>query len=125
MPNTPNINFKKNGAYRVKTSGEGDATDTYDQISLWTHASDVTFDDNKTLASKLSYAAGVLQAGEAAVTIQGNNIYATGMIDVYVPDAYIRSLVPSEITHGDGFCTIAFPASAVQAVDVEVRVRCI
>lgn len=119
------ITKKKGGAYRVKTSGEGASEDTYDEVSLWTHASDVTFDDNKSLVDKMGYASGTLQAGQHALTITGNNIYADGMIDIYVPDQYMRTLVPEIVTHGNVWCTISFPSTVSLSEDVEIRVRCL
>ena len=117
------ITKKKGGAYRVKTSGEGAATDTYDEISLWTHASDVTFDDNQTLVQKLTgYASGTLNAGNHQVTIWGVPI--DSMVDIYVPDEYIRILIPESITRtGLNGLGITFPSSVSLSTSVEIRVR--
>ena len=122
------ITKKKGGAYRVKTSGEGAATDTYDEISLWTHASDVTFDDNQTLVQKMTgYASGTLNAGGYQVMVRGTSPIPTdSMIDIYVPDEYIRILVPETITRTqDGGVGITFPESVSPLIttNVEIRVR--
>lgn len=120
------ITRKKGGAYRVKTTDGGSSADTYDEISLWTHASDVTFDDNKTLVQKISgYDSGILPAGYHELTIWGNYIYEDGMIDIYVPDAYMKVLIPDVITRNGNSVGITFPASVSLTEDVEIRVRCI
>ena len=121
------ITKKKGGAYRVKTGTQGNV-DLYDEISLWTHASDVTFDDNQTLVQKLTgYATGTLQAGGYQVMVRSaSGIPADSMIDIYVPDEYIRILVPETITRTqDGGVGITFPESVRTLItnDVEIRVR--
>lgn len=119
------ITKKKGGAYRVKTGTQGNV-DLYDEISLWTHASDVTFDDNKTLVEKISgYASGSLQAGTNQVTIQDNIITPNGMLDIYVPDEYIRVLIPEAITRSNNSVTITFASSVSLQTNVPIRVRCI
>ena len=116
---------RKGGAYRVKTGTQGNV-DFYDEISLWTHASDVTFDDNKTLVEKMSgYASGTLTAGTHQVTIQDNIITTTGMLDIYVPDEYIKILVPDSISRSNNTVTITFDSSVSLQSNVEIRVRCI
>lgn len=116
---------RKGGAYRVKTGSQGNV-DFYDEISLWTHASDVTFDDNKTLVEKMSgYASGTLVAGTHQVTIQDNIITPNGMLDIYVPDEYIKVLIPESISRGNYSVTITFASSVSLQNDVEIRVRCI
>lgn len=120
------ITKKKGGAYRVKTSGEGTQDDTYDEVSLWTHASDVTFDDNQTLVQKISdmtsYASGTLTAGNHELTIW--NVPIDSMVDIYVPDAYMRTLIPESISRtGQNGLGIHFPSSVSLSEDVEIRVR--
>ena len=109
------ITRKKGGAYRVNT-GEG----TWDEVSHWTHASDVTFDDNKTLENKYQYASDTLEAGETTVVIWSSLITADGMLDIYVPVEFC-TVTPTAITQSNGMVTITFPA---QSANMEVRVRC-
>ena len=110
----------KGGAYRVKTSGEGASTDTYDEVSLWSHADDVTFDDNKTLSSKFAYASGTLTAGQTTLTITSPLITTDGMLDIYVPNAFCK-VTPNTISQSNGTVTLTFPE---QSSNMEVRVRC-
>ncbi len=114
------ITKKKGGAYRVNT-GEG----TWDEVSHWTHASDVTFDDNKTLVQKLEeYASGTLLAGGNQVMVR--TVPLDSMVDIYVPDEYIRILIPETITRTqDGGLGITFPESVKSLItsNVEIRVR--
>ena len=112
------ITRKKGGAYRVNT-GEG----TWDEVSHWTHASDVTFDDNKTLVQKLEeYASGTLVSHNHQLTIWG--VPVSSMIDIYVPDQYIRVLIPETITRTvDNGLGITFSSSVDLPNDVEIRVR--
>ena len=120
------ITKKKGGAYRIKTSGEGEATDTYDEVSLWTHASDVTFDDNETLVQKISdmtsYVSGTLIAGDHALTVWG--VPVDSMVDIYVPDAYMKTLIPESISRtGENGLGIHFPSTVSLSENVEIRVR--
>lgn len=120
------ITKKKGGAYRVKTSGEGASEDTYDEVSLWTHASDVTFDDNKTLVQKISdmtsYVSGTLIAGNHGLTVWG--VPVDSMVDIYVPDAYMKTLIPESISRtGENGLGITFPSSVSLSENVEIRVR--
>lgn len=114
------ITKKTGGAYRVKTGTSGN-TDLYDEISLWTDPTDVTFPDGKNLKNKVyDYASGTLVAGHTYVTITSNLITADGMLDIYVPDEFCK-VSPDSIHQANGYVVLTFPT---QAEDMEVRVRC-
>lgn len=119
MPN-PIITKVTGSAYRVKTGSSGN-NDLYDEVSLWTDSTDVTFPDGKNLKNKIyDYASGTLVAGQTSLTITSALITENGMLDIYVPNAFCK-VTPNTISQSNGTVTLTFPA---QSSNMEVRVRC-
>ena len=110
-------NIVKNQAYRVNTG-----VDSYDKISLWTHAEDVEMQDGVELADKFKFISGVLRAGSTTVTLRDDVITSDGHIEIYVPSEFIKVTPDEIIEQVDGSITIAFP---VQTADMPVQIRCI
>lgn len=117
-------NIKTGQAYRVLVSTDQfTGKNTYDRISTWTAASDVEFSYNENLETyrnSFRYASAILQAGHSTVTISGENITDSGMIDIYAPDEYC-DLAPTSIVRNGSSVTLTFP---IQREDVEIRVVC-
>ena len=119
-------NIKTGQAYRVLVDTDPvTGKNTYDRISTWTAASDIEFSNNTILeafVNSFRYAEGVLQAGRNSVTISGENITESGMLEIYVDDDYCdHDLAPTRIERSGNSVTLTFP---VQGEDIPIRVVC-
>lgn len=116
-------------AYRVLVEQDSiSEINTYDRLSFWTDASDVEFRNGSTLedvSNTFFYAEGTLYHNTTEVTISGDNITSTGLVDIYVPDTYCK-LSPNSIERNGHSITITFPSERVgyDTVDIPVRVVC-
>lgn len=101
-------NIKRGQAFRVlKDKDPVTGINIYDRVSFKTLASDVYFDNGKSITSVFNYAEGFLAQGQTSITIQGANLTEKGLIDIYVPTEYMH-MYPDVVRQYNGSIYLEF-----------------